>query len=190
MRFPIVTTILTLTTITLYFFAGAIPEQLIWYSDDQQQPWQWITGHFAHISVDHLLWNSIALAVLGTIIEQTSRKILLASLALGIFSIDLYLVAFYPMNAYAGLSGSLNTLLVFALYFLNKYSGFKLASVVTLVLATIKIVIEMSLGASLVSDLPWPPVPEAHFAGLLIGIIAVMLLDKRRKALLASAGFS
>jgi len=89
MRFPIVTTILTLTTITLYFFAGAIPEQLIWYSDDQQQPWQWITGHFAHISVDHLLWNSIALAVLGTIIEQTSRKILLASLALGIFSIRL-----------------------------------------------------------------------------------------------------
>lgn len=186
MRTPIVTLSITCIIVALYFIAGAMPESLIWHQQPNTQIWQWISAHFTHISTSHLIWNAAAFVILGSIIEQTSRKVLGLSLAAGIIGVNVYLLSMFEMSAYAGLSGVLNALLITALYFLYKQPAYKLASVLTLIASILKIVFEYSYNFSLFSKLPWPAVPEAHMAGLAGGIVLVLVLEVRIKRLMKS----
>ena len=186
MRLPIVTLSIAFVTAVLYVIGGAIPEQLIWVQDDASQIWQWVSAHFSHISGDHLVWNIAALIILGGIIEQTSRKVLGLAMVSGIIAVNIYLATFYTLNAYAGLSGALNALLLVALYFLYQQAEYKTAALITLVIAVSKILIEYSFKLSLFSDLPWPSVPQAHLAGLIGGLSLVAFLELRKRRLLNS----
>ena len=185
MRFPTVTLTIALVTATLYVIGGAMPEQLIWHQDDST-PWQWVSAHFAHISAEHLILNLIALVALGGMIEQTSRKVLGLALMFGIAAVNIYLALFFHLNAYAGLSGALNALLVIALYFLYQQDGYKIACVATLALSLTKTLVEYSFNLSLFSTLPWPSVPQAHLAGLIGGALLALFLETRKRRLLNS----
>lgn len=183
MRLPIVTTSISLIIVALYFIAGAMPDSLMW-QHSTTQIWQWLSTHFVHISLDHLAWNLIAFLILGSIIEQTSRKVLGLSLVAGIISVNVYLLTLFEMGAYAGLSGVLNSLLITALYFLYKQPGYRLASILTLIASILKIAVEYCYDLSLFSKLPWPAVPEAHIAGFAGGVILVLVLELRLKKLM------
>lgn len=186
MRFPIVTLTISVICTTLYAILGAMPEALLWHADESQRTWQWLSAHFVHISFEHLAWNLGALIVLGSIIEQTSHKVAGAALLVGIVGVNFYLAIFYNLEAYAGLSGTLNALLFTALYFTYQLRDYKLASVITLLLSIGKITFEQFYHVSLFSNLPWPSVPQAHLAGLLAGGILVGALEWHKRGLLNS----
>jgi len=186
MRLPIVTISIALVTMIFYLLGGAMPEQLIWHQGEATRVWQWISAHFSHISIEHLTWNIAALLILGGIIEQSSRKVLGLAIVCGIVGVNIYLATFFSLNAYAGLSGALNALLIVALYFLYQHADYKGASVITLVLSLIKILVEYSFELSLFSTLPWPAVPQAHLAGLVGGALLVIFLELRKHRLLNS----
>ena len=125
--------------------------------------------------------------MLGSLIEQTSRLLVLAALALGILGVNFYLALFYSLDAYAGLSGALNSLLVIALYCLYQRPDYRAAAVITLILSIAKIFVEMLIQTSLFSKLPWPPVPQAHLAGMLGGLLLILILEIRKRRLLNSS---
>ncbi|WP_189402488.1 rhombosortase [Arenicella chitinivorans] len=170
MKFPLITLTVAFATCALYVFLGAMPELLIWQHGEGQQGWQWLSAHFVHISAEHLVWNTVALLVLGSIVEQNSPTALLFALVAGAIGVNIYLAFFYTLSAYAGLSGVLNTVLVVALYQLYQNPAYKFASVLTFILSVVKVVIEYCFNLSLFSTLPWPSVPQAHLAGLVTGV--------------------
>lgn len=186
MRLPIVTMGISAVVIALYFIAGAIPETFIWHSAPSTQWWQWLSAHFVHISFDHLIWNVAALFILGSIIEQTSRIVLALSCLAGTIGVNLFLVSLFDMNAYAGLSGMLNALLITALYFLYKQHEYRTASIITLIGSLLKMWLECKFDLSFFTTLPWPAVPEAHLAGFLGGLVLVLFLEIRIKRLMKS----
>jgi len=180
MKFPLLTSVITTTIVALYFAFGANPEALVWQQNNYDV-WRWLSGHFAHISAAHLLWNLIAFVILGSIIEQYKKSDLLVGLAIGVIAINAYLATDYALPAYAGLSGVLNTLLVIALYRLCRSDTYRNAAMLTLVGSMLKIVLEMNSGTSLVTHLAWPPVPEAHLIGWLAGMAMCLMLGTRRQ---------
>jgi rhomboid family GlyGly-CTERM serine protease len=184
MRLPIVTISIALTTICVFLLGGPVPDQLIWHNGEGTKIWQWLSAHFAHISSEHLSWNIVAFVILGSIIEQTSRKVLGLALVAGVIGVNLYLASLFTLDAYAGLSGALNAMLLIALYFLYQLADYKIASVVTLVLSLAKIVVEYFFGLSIFSTLAWPAVPEAHLAGLIGGAVLILILEMRKQKLL------
>lgn len=183
MRLPIVTTSMSAIIAALYFIAGAMPDVLMW-QHSSTQIWQWVSAHFVHISFGHLTWNLTAFLILGSIIEQTSRKVLGLSLMVGMIGVNVYLLTLFEMNAYAGLSGVLNSLLITALYFLYKQPDYRFASILTLIASVLKTAIEYRYNLTLFSELPWPAVPEAHIAGFVGGVILVLVLEFRLKKLM------
>ena len=185
-RVPFLTLSIAALSTALFYVLGAIPEQLIWHQTEGQMPWQWLTAHISHISNEHLLWNVGALLILGSIIEQTSRRLLSGALIVGVLGVNLYLALFYNLTAYAGLSGALNSVLMIALYCLYQSQDYRAAALITLALSIMKIAVESIMQESLFSHLPWPPVPLAHLAGLLGGAILVVLLEARKRQLLQS----
>lgn len=186
MKFPFLSFCLSAVCVLLYSAIGAMPDHIMWHAQDGQRVWQWLSGHFVHISSQHLVWNIAALFILGSIIEQTSRRLLVAALMFGLIGVNLYLFLLFDLAAYAGLSGVLNSVLVIALYCLYQHPDFRAASLITLVLSLAKILVELSINHSLFSNLPWPPVPQAHLAGLIAGLVLVSILEVRKRQLLNS----
>lgn len=185
-RLPIVSTCISLAVITLYLIVGAIPESLIWHQAEGFRIWQWLSAHFVHINAEHMTLNLIAFMILASIIEQTSRKVLGLALFSGIVGVNVYLTSLFQMDAYAGLSGALNALLITALYFLYKQPGYRAASILTLIGSIAKIIAESIWDFSLFSSLPWPAVPQAHLAGLIGGGLLIAFLEIRKKRLMKS----
>ena len=93
MKMPIVTLSVALATCVLYALWGAMPETFIWHQGEDRSSWQWLTAHFVHISTEHLLWNVVALLLLGCIIEQNSRFALLLALFAGVIGVNAYLLS-------------------------------------------------------------------------------------------------
>ncbi len=185
-RLPIVSLVLGATCALIFWIFGAIPSTLILHSDEGQRAWQWLSSHWVHISEQHLIWNLAAFLILGSLIEQTSRRLVLGALGLGIVGVNFYLALFFSLDAYAGLSGVLNSLLVIALYCLYQRPDYRAAAVITLLLSIAKIIVEILIQDSLFSKLPWPPVPQAHLAGMIGGLLLVLALEIRKRRLLNS----
>jgi len=111
---------------------------------------------------------------------------LAGALISGVLGVNLYLALFFNLAAYAGLSGALNSALVVALYCFYQSKDYRIAAVATLALSAAKIMVEWFMQESLFSQLPWPPVPEAHLAGLLAGVALIAFLEIRKRRLLNS----
>ena len=168
-RFPFIT--LALVLLSSAFMLLPDPLQVHLYLDlrriSQGHVWGLVSGHWLHADLQHLLWNVVALAILGSIIELRSRAILMWSLAIGTLFVDLLLLSpLSDIQRYCGLSGILNTLLGTALY-LNWRETRSALVILIACLSVIKIVIELSYGHSVFTDFSWPPYPLAHLAGLL-----------------------
>ena len=145
----------------------------------QGDTWRLISGHFIHADLQHLLWNCLGLAVLGTLLEYRSRGVLLVSLSIGIIFVSALLMnPFSNLDYYCGLSGVLNTLLLVALWFEWRLTRSWL--IVLIAFGCIaKVVIEVSQGTSILTHISWPPYAWSHVAGLLGGLFVICMLGLR-----------
>ncbi len=146
----------------------------------QGETWRLISGHFMHADSQHLLWNCLGLAVLGTLLEYRSRRVLIASLAVGIIIVNaLLLTPWSQLNYYCGLSGVLNTLLLVALWFEWRLTR---SWMITLIAcgSLAKVLVEVHQGTSIMTHISWPPYAWSHVAGLIGGLIVILTLTRTR----------
>lgn len=158
----------------------------------QGQIWRLISGHISHTDLEHLFWNVSALVVLSSIIEKSSRWLLLLSLLLGIVTVDVLLLSPWAgINYYCGLSGALNSLLVVALWLIWKQCRSRWV-IVTAALCLGKIALEIGLNDTVISHISWPPYPLAHLAGAIGGVLTLVLTNYSRLVVLQcdNNGFS
>lgn len=148
----------------LYFSATAI---------FQGETWRLVSGHFMHADLQHLLWNCLGLAVLGTLLEYRSRGVLIASLGVGILSVSaLLLTPYSQLVYYCGLSGVLNTLLLVALWL--EWSLTRSWLIILIACGSIaKVLVEVSQGVSIMTHISWPPYAWSHVAGLIGGLFVI-----------------
>lgn len=174
---PWLTLLLGGSMLALFAGLGPAPTQLVY---DRTailggEWWRLVTAHLVHSDVGHLAWNLGGLLLLGGLLEGISRAALSAALAIGTLAVDLVLLFGLPgMGWYCGLSGSLNALLVplFAAGWAARRSPL-IPLMAALTLA--KIGIEMASGQALFTETAWASVPQAHLAGWLAGIAAMLL---------------
>lgn len=134
-----------------------------------------LSGHFVHSDMAHWFWNSLAMLVLGVIIEIKSRRLFFVSIMLGIISVDILLLSpLSDINYYCGLSGVINTLLFVWLWLVWR-EGQSVWVVVASLLCMSKIIIEVLMSDSLLTTISWPAYPEAHLAGAIAGISIVLI---------------
>lgn len=82
-------------------------------------------------------------------------------------------LALPELERYCGMSGVLNTLLLFAFAALWRVATAPvLVAVGTLSFA--KILVEISAGQALLTNAAWESVPQAHLAGWLIGLVLII----------------
>ena len=155
---------LTVDNTQLYFSADAI------YRGEY---WRLVSGHFMHADLQHLLWNCLGLAVLGTLIEYRSRNLLIATLSTGIVFVSaLLLTPYAQLEYYCGLSGVLNTLLLVALWLEWKFTRSWFIIIITCGIIA-KTLIEVTQGESIITHISWPPYAWSHVAGLTGGILLI-----------------
>ena len=146
----------------------------------QGETWRLVSGHFIHADSQHLLWNCLGLAVLGTLLEHRSRCVLMASLAIGILIVNVMLLTPWShLNYYCGLSGVLNTLLLVALWIewrLTRSWSITLIACGSLT----KVLVEVYQGTSIVTHISWPPYAWSHVAGLIGGVLVILMLTRTR----------
>lgn len=165
---------------------------LQWSRPMQGEPVSWLmyalttfTSHFAHWNTSHLLWNVLAMAVLGTMIEQHTRRGLLACVLVSCVTI---LAAFQwispAVSSYRGLSGIDSGLFVMAATLLiakatNKTSA--LLPCLAMAAFVSKTIYELASGRLLfVGPEAFIPCPLAHIMGGGTGLlVAVYYLTKR-----------
>lgn len=173
-RIPILSFSLVMTLISLHWL---VPDKTFLYFSAADiargETWRIVTGHLVHADSEHLLWNCLGLAVLGMLIEHRSRTLLWAAFGAGIASVSaLLLTPFSQLEYYCGLSGVLNTLLLVTLWLEWRRTRSWLIIVITFG-SIAKAVIEVSLGASIVTHISWPPYAWSHVAGLIGGLMIV-----------------
>lgn len=176
-RFPLT---LVLVTTSLGLFLGPAPNEWFYFDIPSISDGQWyrmVLGHFMHADKSHLFWNMLGLIILSTLIEARSRQLLLIAVLIGVLAVSWLLVSpFSRLEIYCGLSGILNTLLVIALWnvWQDTHSRWVIA---TFIGSLAKIIIEINSQQSLISQVSWPPYPEAHLAGYIAGLISIACFE-------------
>ena len=144
--------------------------------------WRLVTGHFVHWSPGHLVWDVGTFLVLGVACELRSRKRFSVCLVGSVVAIPCTVWLLLPeLELYAGLSGVDSAL--FALLGADlvheqwkKRNPAVLAIALGLSLAlAFKVGFEITTGGTIfVADLASGivPVPRAHLAGALVGLLA------------------
>lgn len=152
--------------------------------------WRLVTGHFVHWSPGHLVWDVGTFLVLGAACELRSRKRFSVCLAGSVVAIPCAVWLLLPgLDLYAGLSGIDSAL--FALLGADlvheqweKRNPAVLAIALGLSLAlAFKVGFEITTGGTVfVADLASgiAPVPRAHLAGALVGLLASVLIGSSR----------
>lgn len=181
-RIPLLSLLLCTLAGSLMLLPPAL-HNTFYFNYEQIQAGTWlglITGHWMHADLQHLAWNVSALAILGSIIEARSRVLLLWSILVGMFCVDLLLLSPYSdLQRYCGLSGLLNTLLGVALYLLWRETQSLLVALTGL-LCMGKIALEIHSGQSIFTEIAWPPFALAHLAGLMGVPLALQLGDRKK----------
>lgn len=138
---------------TLFYFSSVDPA--LFYLD-RMAVWQGdllrlVSGHLMHTDLQHWALNTGVFAILGGIIEQRSRGLLLAGWVAGICAVDLWLVSpWASIQVYCGLSGVLNTLFVLAAGVIWQRNPHRQLPVL-LIGAGLKIVVELYSGVAVLS---------------------------------------
>ena len=173
-RFPVATFAILLAIAGMYWMA---PDRTPLYFSAADiargEIWRLLTGHFAHADPEHLLWNGLGLAILGVLIERRSAVLLWIALGVGIVAVNILLLSpFSQLTYYCGLSGTLNSLLVVVLWL--EWRASKSYWVAAIAFACVlKVVVEITLETSIVTNISWPPYAWSHAAGLLGGFLVM-----------------
>lgn len=162
----------------LFAIHGPMPESLLWHriGFEQQELWRYLTGHFVHTDIRHLLWNVTALIILSGVLEAVygfngiwqTGLIMIASTIISAsihwFRPDLYW--------YAGFSGILNayfTVFLWTIWLQYRHP----TTVVVAIGLIIKIATETLVGDSLIGAGSFAIVPIAHAAGVAAGLMII-----------------
>ncbi|MBN1515955.1 rhombosortase [Candidatus Sumerlaeota bacterium] len=152
--------------------------------------WRLFTGHFAHLSFEHLFWDLLAFIVLGAFCEHKSRTLFVVCVALSMITISMHVLLFEPGIArYYGLSGVDSALFVMLCVILIKESAHQQgdASGIIAWLALLCFIGKVTYeyftgGATLFVDISaiGRGVPSAHLIGGLIGAATGMQFGIKR----------
>jgi rhomboid family GlyGly-CTERM serine protease len=143
------------------------------------QIWRIFTCHLTHCNLDHLLWDALALGILGAMCERRSRMQYLLCLLVCSAAISAAILAWQPeMFRYRGLSG-LDTGLfaLLAVGLLNEkrreHDAMGLTVICLFILGLAgKIAFELATGSTVFVDhaaAGFEPAPLAHLVGLVVG---------------------
>jgi rhomboid family GlyGly-CTERM serine protease len=179
---PILTINLVMLLIGLHWL---VPDRTLLYFSaadiSQGEIWRVVTGHFMHADVQHLWWNCLGLAVLGTMIERRSQVMLWVALGVGLATVSILLLTpFSQLHYYCGLSGVLNTLLMVALWLEWKHTRSWMVFVIGCACLA-KTLIEVSQGSSVLTNISWPPYAWSHVAGLIGGMMVVWVKAREKQ---------
>lgn len=161
----------------LWLLAGPAPGALVYdrAALAQGEGWRWLTGHLVHSDAGHALWDIAALGLIGLMLEGHGRRHLALAALAGLLAVDAALWWCLPeIGRYCGLSGLLNALFVVALA--DLWHRHPLVPLVALGLI-LKLAVELATRQSLLLDMAWPSLPEAHVAGC-IGGLAFLALER------------
>lgn len=141
--------------------------------------WSLLSGHLVHGDMQHLIWNLVALILLGTIIERRSVTMFWVSLFFGILVVDIGIYWAMPwIKQYCGLSGVLNTLWIVALGMIWRETHSLIVPLLGLAGAC-KLAVEMSYHTAIFTDTIWPPLVESHLAGQMAGLLILGILLRK-----------
>jgi len=176
---------LVLAAVVLFFWPSA--NHLVEY--DRRlvcggEAWRIATCHLTHWNLDHLLWDALALGVLGVMCERRSRSRWLVCLIASAVAIPLAVLVLQPeMATYRGLSGldtGLFTLLAVGML-REKWRDrdWTWLTIICLFIAGFagKIVFELATGGTVFVDSTaanFTPAPLAHLVGLFVGSLVGM----------------
>lgn len=170
---PWLTGLLLAAAAGLWLYFGPAPEALVFdrAALAQGEWWRWLTGHLVHSDGQHALWDIAALGLIGGLMERNGPWRMAAATLAGLVAVNSCLMWCLPqLDRYCGLSGVLNTLFVVALADLWRQRRHPAIPMAGLILI-LKLALEMATHQSLVADLRWPSVPEAHLAGCVGGLV-------------------
>lgn len=181
---PIATAVLTLLAIGIWLVPGV--SELLEYRRGaiaSGEFWRAVTGHLTHWNADHLLWDALMFAVLGALVERTSRRAFVLTCALSAAAISATLWFCRPgLELYRGLSGIDSALFVFQAGWLvrealrEKRHAAALLPTVALAGFVAKIGYELATGATLFVDSAaagFAPLPLAHVIGAATGLLTL-----------------
>ena len=178
-KIPWITLALGLLCIGLYVlvpFGSPLFGQLTLLKSASLEPVRWLTGNLLHSDWNHLLWNTVALLVLGSSIERYSRLLWWLTSSVTFAAIAVWFFIQTQFQQYVGLSGALNGFLLVALYSLripgHWFRRNELLWLV-LVLAVAKNLYEFFSGSALISETRWPSTPSFHMVGMLAGVLVI-----------------
>ena len=183
------TSILLLVVAGVACLAGWAPAALISLPQLAlgDEPWRWVSGHFAHADSNHWFMNSAGLLACGWLFERACREHFTGLLVTGTVFVNVWLFTWSSLSAYCGLSGALNA--VFVGGCLMRYcaedswarqSTLRYLWLLLPLLDLAKIAVEFSSGQALFSDSSWVPAPLAHLAGWLAGAGYVVVWNSAR----------
>jgi rhomboid family GlyGly-CTERM serine protease len=176
LRLPWRTLLLGLLAILAYILLGPAPEAWVVSREalHQREWWTLISGHWMHSDRQHAVWNIAALLILGGLFEYHLKQRIFAELLLSSLLLSLWINWYMPeLQAYCGLSGILNTLLVTGTIAVWQHYRSN-ALLLILILALIKSLIELFSHQAIFTHTLWPSVPEAHLVGMSIGLLLVL----------------
>ncbi len=145
------------------------------------QVWRWVTGHWTHYSLDHLVLDVLTFLVLATLCNRLDRRAFRWAMILSLLFIPTTLWVLEPsLITYRGLSGIDSALFVLATLLLRhqakRHDEHRVANlqILALFLFGAKVAIEARTGQALFvqSTTGIRIVPIAHLAGALAGFVA------------------
>lgn len=184
MRLPYLTIALTLAALIT---AGLNLEPALQFDRDVIAAGEFhrlLTGHLAHWSFDHLLWDVLVYAALGAVAEALHRRRTLACLLASSLAISAAVWLFLPdMTLYRGLSGLDSALFaLIAATILHQSLAERrrtqaAAAGLALLAILAKTLAELATGSAFFVDANaagFIPVPLAHLVGALVGVATAL----------------
>jgi len=174
---------LAIVAVLAYLAFGAAPEG--WVYDraaiEQGEWWRLLSAHWVHSDRAHAAWDIAALLLLGLLFEPRLQWRLPLLLLGGSLAVDAWLWWGVPsLSYYCGLSGILNSLLVFGLLHWWRDDRHPLL-LAMLGLAGLKIILEISGEQALLTRTAWPSVPTVHAAGYVFGLLLASVTLRKWK---------
>ena len=196
-RIPCVSLLLTVAAAIIHFFYS-LRIQLLYDRTAlaHHELWRLITGHWVHLSTDHLFWSAATFLVLGSLCEIMDPKRYYAAVAISAILIPIAIWWGMPdLMIYGGLSGLdcaiYSLLMVLFIRREIRSRNWIWVGLFSLLLGGLaaKIIYETTTGLTIFvanTNTNMTPVPFAHLVGGFIGFIAGL---PRVKFVKAPVGF-